>query len=227
MNRSLTQLVGRRASFVLLAGAALFLAACTVNTTEASDGPFYSIATSIADSAKYPAGTVLGVKVTVTHDTLGIFAATVGYSVSAGGGRVSAATTTTDSLGTTTVSWLLSDTVGVNSLVIASGDRIDTLSVIGVVGPPASLLAQGSDSVTTAASSPVTLQARVSDRVGNPVVATPVNWTTTGGTISGSAVVTDTTGVSQVTFTAATSGTYFVTAALPGQATHMYQILVP
>jgi hypothetical protein len=195
-------------------------------TTEVSSGPFYTITASVADSTKIAAGSIVVVRATVKHETTAVANAAVGWLVKAGGGKVNVTTTATDTLGQTSVQWLLSDSTGINTLIMGSGDAADTISVIAVVGTPVYLLAVGIDSVNTTVGTTVTLQARVTDRVGNNVVGTAVNWVTTGGAVTPATIPTVTGGISQVGYSYPTAGTYFVTATLPGQATHTYTIVV-
>lgn len=211
---------------MLLLAAATAAAGCVNGTSEPTTGLFYTIKSSIADSTQFPAGSIVVVRATVTHDGTPLLAAPVGWGVKGGGGIVHPLTSLTDSLGVTSVQWVLGDTAGVNTLIMVSGDASDTLTVLGVVGTPINIVAVGFDSTTAAVGAPVTVQARVTDRVGNNAANATVNWTTSGGSISASTVPTTSDGISQVTFTAATPGSYFVTAELPGQATHTYQIVV-
>lgn len=195
-------------------------------TTAVSNGPFYSISTSVADNATFPAGSVIAVRATITHDAAVVLAAPVGWTVKEGGGSVSLATSTTDTLGQTSILWTLADSAGVNTLIIATTDRADTLSVVGTVGDPSYVNAVGADSTSTAAGAAATLQARVTDRTGNNVPGTAIEWTATGGTLSASTATSDASGISQVSFSAPAPGSYFVTATLPGRATHIFQIVV-
>lgn len=225
MTGSLTKLFGR-ARVTFLAGAAFLTACMNTGTTEVSDGPFYTIAVSVADSAKFEAGSVIVVRATLTHEAATVFAAPVGWTVTEGGGTASAVSSATDSLGQASILWKLGSTAGRNTLIVATTDRADTLSVIGVIGDPSYVLPVGADSTTAATGAVVTLQARVTDGIGNNVPAAVVNWTATGGTLSAGSAASDANGVSQVTFSAATPGDYFVTATLPGRASHIYQIVV-
>jgi hypothetical protein len=211
-----------------LIGGATFIAACVNgSTTEVPKGPFYTITLSVADSTSFPAGSAISVRATITHEAAAVNAVPVGWGVKKGDSTTVVKTTVTDTLGQTTFVWTLADTAGVNTLFIGTAnDRADTLIVIGAVGKPAAILPVGLDSIKVAVRSPVTLQVRVTDRPGNNVVGTAVNWSTTGGTLSASTVPTATGGISQVTFSAATAGNYFVTAELPNQGTHTYQIVV-
>jgi hypothetical protein len=213
-------------SCLVIAGAAS-LAACVNGTaTEATTGPFYSIALSVADSTSFPAGSIVSVRATVTHQAAAVAAAAVGWAVKTGDTTAKVKTTTTDTLGQTSFLWVLADTAGLNTLVVASGDRADTLHIIGAVGKPVYILAVGADSVTGSVGVTVTLQARVTDGVGNNVVGTAVNWTTTGGPSQPATIPTGAGGISQIGYSYPTAGTYFVTAELPGQGTHIFTIVV-
>jgi hypothetical protein len=215
-----------KARVIALAACALVAACMNDGPTELPSGPFYTITTSVANSTEFPVGSVVPVRASITHDSVVVFSAPVGFTVKDGGGTVSLASTTTDTLGHASVLWTLGDTAGVNTLIIATTDRADTVSVIAVLGEPAYVLAVGRDSTTAGVGVPVTLQVRVTDRTGNNVPQTPINWTATGGTLSAASAPTDPNGISQVTFSASAPGDYFVTAELPGKATHIYQVVV-
>ncbi len=195
-------------------------------TTEASNGPFYSVSASIADSTKFPAGSTVLVRASVTHQSAAVFAAAVGWAVTAGGGTVSAATTSTDTLGQSSVVWTLGDNAGVNTLIIGTTDGADTVSVIGEVGDPSYVQAVGLDSTLTAVGASATLQARVTDATGNNVPGVPISWTTIRGTLSAAVVPSDANGISTVTFSATAPGNYFITAELAGRASHIFHVLV-
>ena len=225
MTRPLTTLF-RRGRLLVLAAAAIVTACVNGTTTEATTGPFFTIDLSVADSTSFAAGSIISVRATVTHEAAPVSAAAVGWAVKTGDTTAKVKTTATDTLGQTSFLWVLADTAGVNTLIVGTGDRTDTLHVIGIVGPPAYLLAVGVDSIATTVGATTTLKARVTDRVGNNVVGAVVKWTTTGGPTGPATIPTDAGGISQIGYSYPVAGTYFVTAELPGQATHTYQIVV-
>lgn len=215
-----------RLSWLALFVAASALACVDSTATGVSTGPFYKIVPTIADSTAYPAGSIIVVRAAISHQGASVGGAVVAWTVLAGGGVVSAASSPADTLGTASVTWVLGDTIGINSLVIATADGADTLYVRAVVGAPSSLVTTVIDSVGMASGGTVTLQAKVTDRVGNVVPAATVKWTASGGSVSASSVATDASGLAAVTFSATSPGLYSVVAELPGLATHTYQILV-
>ena len=223
----MTRLFNSSARAVCLVATTL-LAACVNggDTTAVSSGPFYTITTSVSDSVKFPVGSVVSVRSTITHDAAAVLAAPVGWTVKEGGGSVNVASATTDTLGHATVLWTLGDTAGINTLIIATTDRADTLSVITTIGDPAYVVAVGLDSSLTAVGGSTTLQARVTDKLGNNVPNVPISWTTLRGTLSAAVVPSDSKGISAVTFSATAPGNYFVTAELAGRATHIFHVLV-
>lgn len=210
-----------------LAAAALTTACNATGTTETTNGPFYTLTLSVADSTSFPAGTTVLVRATVTHEAAAVANVAVGWGVKKGDSTITLKTTLTDTLGQTSIVWTLADSARINTLIVAAvNDRADTLNVIGTVGKPVYILAVGADSVQTTVGTTVTLQARVTDRPGNSVVGAPVNWTTTGGPRSPATIPTGAGGISQIGFSYPTPGIYFVTAELPGQGTHIFKIVV-
>jgi adhesin/invasin len=149
----------------------------------------------------------------------------VTFSVAAGGGSVTGATSTTNASGIAAVgSWTLGTNAGANSL---------TASSPGLSGSPATFTATGTpgagskyfvtvSSYSPVAGSAVTVSAQLADSYGN-LVTTPgvsVTWSKTGagGSFGANPTSTDANGIAQVSFTTGTvSGTtYAVTAASPG-----------
>jgi hypothetical protein len=215
-----------RSLTLLLAATALSAACMGTDATAVSNGPFYALSVSVPDSTRFPAGTAVSVRTTVTHDDAPVLAAPIGWTVKEGGGSVNLAAAVTDTLGQATILWTLGDTAGINTLIIATADRADTLSVIAVIGDPAYVLAVGNDSKSAAVGENVVLQARVTDKAGNNVPGATIGWSTSNASLSAPSGATDANGIAQVTFNASTPGTYFVTATLANRATHIFQIVV-
>lgn len=201
---------------------------CDVSTTTGttSSGAYYTITTDVKDSTTYPAGTSLSVPIHVTHDGSAIGSASVRWAVLSGHGHISDTISTTDTLGATHIVWNLGTAPEANALVFVVGDAADTLYVTGVVGPPSYLVVVGAQSDTTSAGLPVILKVVVKDRPGNGVAGTTVIWTGSGGRLSTSNTISDTTGTATVAFTASEPGTYYVTADLPDRATCVFEVVV-
>ena len=203
------------------------LAGCNVGTDNVAPGtgPFTVVTAVLKDSTQFPAGTPVIVTAHVTHDGLPIPTVGVAYTVLSGKGTVSAATATTDTLGVVSVTWLLADSAGVNSLAITSGDGADTLRLIGVIGSPSALVPSGSDSTSVAVGTGQALQVRVVDRAGNSVANAVVNWSATGGTLSSASGTSDSTGNVSTTFTPTQAGEFLITADLPNKASVVFKVV--
>ena len=220
MQRRLTPLVALGALTSCLGGSSTEAAPPT------DTGPYSAISAELKDSSSAPAATVLLVRAHVTHDGSAIPAAPVRFTVAAGHGLLSADSTTTDTLGVATVLWTLGDTAEVNTLAILSGDAADTVHVVALPGSPSYLVPVSAATSDVAVGTPLSIQVRVTDRPGNPVAGAKVFWTTSGGTLSSSATLTDGNGLARVTFTSTQAGSFTVSAVLPETATRDFQITV-
>ncbi|HXT16563.1 MAG TPA: Ig-like domain-containing protein [Gemmatimonadaceae bacterium] len=212
----------------ILLGVLVFAAAC--GSSDASGvAPilrFATVTTELRDSTTFPAGSAVLVRAHVTSSGLGLDSVPVTWAVGTGHGGLSATMTNTDSTGVASVLWTLGDAAGVNSLVITSGDAVDTLRLVGTIGVPSSIVIVSPESSSIAVGDSLSLQVRVIDRPGNPVPNSAVNWSTTGGTLSGLTTTSDATGIARTTFRASQAGTYLVTANLPERASVIFQVVV-
>jgi hypothetical protein len=157
----------------------------------------------------------------------------VDFRVISGGGSVSAAATETDSRGEARARWTLG-----TSIAPADSQRVQALVVNGAEGtaslhatfravakpdaPAAVAVLSGvpaDATVGTTLSNP--LAVRVADRYGNPVAGQQVQWGVVrgGGSVSGTASSTDSSGVARTSWTLGTStagGVQEVEATVPG-----------
>ena len=212
---------------LLMVGVAGLAGGCNLSTdSTAPPGPFYRITSDVKDSSTYPAGTILSIPIHVTFNGGAAGSASVHWSVLAGHGVISDTTSTTDTLGATHILWTLSAAAERNALVIAIGDAVDTLDVIGAVGSPSYLDLVGARSDTSPVGVPITLQVVVRDRPGNGVPGSTVNWTSSGGSLSTASTVSDGTGTATAAFAASVPGTYTVTADLPNLASLFFEVVV-
>jgi Leishmanolysin len=138
-------------------------------------------------SVKDASGNVLGgVSVTV--------------AVTAGGGSLANAPTTTASGSPTSVgAWTLGKVAGLNTVTVTVGSLPPLLiSVNGVAGPPAAIVITGGNAQAAFAGTtlPTPLSAQVRDQFGNGVAGSSVTFIITGGggSISPSTFTTDATG---------------------------------
>jgi hypothetical protein len=148
-----------------------------VNGTLATGTAGLVLATSPTFTVKDASGAVMGgVAITVT--------------VTAGGGTVTGAPTTTLSGSPTPVgTWTLGRAAGPNAVTVTVGDLQPlTITVVGVAGPPASIaIVDGNNQSARAGSDlPLAVRAQVRDQFGNGVTGATVNFAVTngGGTIA-------------------------------------------
>jgi hypothetical protein len=151
-----------------------------------------------------PVGTQHAVSVAVTDRrgaAIGDVAVT--WSVTAGGGSVSASTTRTDATGTAVVTWMLGTTAGTQTLT-AQVQRLPTMvvSASATPGSPTHLVAssQGVASAPAGTSVSPAPAVVVRDRFGNPVPGEAVTFAIAagGGSVGGAAQVTNAEGVATV-----------------------------
>lgn len=143
----------------------------------------------------------------------------VSWTVTAGSGTLSAATTRSDSNGVASVSLTLGGTAGTNSVRVSYSNLGTTYNIEGrTPGVPVSIAA-GSYPGVAPASGTVALQATVRDGLGAGVSGATVNWTVTGGggAVSAPSTTTGADGVATVQFTlGAAAGPNSVQAAIGG-----------
>jgi hypothetical protein len=150
--------------------------------------------------------------------------AAVTWAVTAGGGQVSAAGSTTGPDGRAQVSWTLGTAAGAAQTLTASAGTLSAAtSATATPGSPATLaVVSGSPQTGAVAEAlPQSISAKVSDAYGNGVQGVTVTFATAAGSgsIAASTVVTNALGRSQTTWTLGTvAGAQSATAAAPGLA---------
>ena len=222
--------------FYLLFAAAFALAACSDGGSAPTDptppgdttATVYTVTldSGMVDSIQAPAGSIIPVRVHVRVAGTPVSRVAVAWTLASGSGLLSASSTTTDTLGRTTVLWTLSDTVAVNSITAAAGDGSVTWRVLGIAGPASTLLKITSDSSAVVAGATTPLTVRVVDRYRNPVAGATVTWSSSDGSLSTTSAMTGVSGNSESNFTTpARPGKYTVTATLPGKASVTFEIV--
>lgn len=174
-------------------------------------------------------GTAVGpIVVLVTDaDSVPVPGVQVTFTVSTGGGVLTATSVATDAQGHALTSVTLGHTVGTITLTAAATGVVTpiTFQETGVADAPAIIVALGGSGQSgprgTQLSDPLT--AGVTDQYGNPVSGVTVTWTTTGGQLSAASSRTNASGAAQVLFTLpAFTGISTITgSALIGNATKM------
>lgn len=218
----------------IFVGAVIALAAWSCND-HSSTGPGSNpggqvftvvLDTGIVDSTTVIVGTAIPFRVRVTQSGSPAIAAIVTWTVVAGHGSVSSASTTTDSSGVASVQWTVGDTVGFNSASAAAGDGSATLRAVGIGGAASAINRVTTDTSSVVATGSVALTVRVVDFFGNPTGGATVTWTSTAGSLSTTSTTTTASGNATTTFTTPVApGTYMVTATLPGQASITFTIV--
>jgi hypothetical protein len=180
---------------------AIAAAACSDRSTSAPLGAAMEAAVTLDASATV--GSVL-TPVVVVADATGksLAGAPVTYEVTAGGGSVAAGTVMADAHGRAAAAWTLGPSVGTNTVVARSpsGHSI-SFSVVAVADRPHRLDTAAEIPQIAPAGSAVAVRpaVRVTDRYGNGVGGTEVDFTAQGGgTVTGGAQVTDAAGLATV-----------------------------
>jgi plastocyanin len=161
-------------------------------------------------------------EVVVTEDGVPASGRTVTWSTTASGGSVDPTSAVTDADGTAITAWTLGTTSGSQSasatLSGASGSPV-VFTATAAPDAAASLSKQSGDQQTAAINTPLPapVEAKVSDQFGNGVPDVAVGWAASGGTVSASTVVTNSSGISAVNVTlGSTAGPVTITATADG-----------
>ncbi|MBI4544536.1 MAG: Ig-like domain-containing protein [Gemmatimonadetes bacterium] len=147
---------------------------------------------------------------------------TVTWSVTAGGGSVSPASTTTNSSGQAKTSWTLGTVVGPNAVSASvSGLTPVSFAATGTPGPAATVAKLKGDGQSATVSAAVTdsLTVKVTDAFGNSVSGVTVAWAVSagGGAVSPTSATTDANGQAQTRWTLGTTiGANTATATVSG-----------
>lgn len=140
--------------------------------------------------------------------TVGIPGVAVNWSVSQGGGAVSAQTTLTDNDGVARVEWTLGPRPGGQEVTAwVQGTSAVTFSANALAGSAAQIDVTPS-SLELGAAQSLELSATVADQYGNPIQDRPVSWSSSDGNVASVDVGGMVTGVS--------SGTATISASLDG-----------
>jgi len=132
---------------------------------------------------------------------------TVSWSVSTGGGSVSAASNQTDGQGQAQVMWTLGHAAGANNntAVARAAGLTATFTASANAGQPAQLSIIGGNGQTGLVAQPLAqpLVVAVGDQYGNPNVNVSVAWAATsgGGSVSAASITTNAQGQASVTWT--------------------------
>jgi hypothetical protein len=170
-------------------------------------GAAASLAKNAGDNQTAAAGSAVPVPPSVIikdangNPTSGV---SVTFSVTSGGGSVTGATAVTNAAGIATVgSWTLGASAGANVLSASSGSLTSvSFSATATAGAAASITKNGGDNQTAIAGSAVAIppSVLVKDANGNPTQNVTVNFSVAsgGGSVTGSAAVTNAAGVATV-----------------------------
>ncbi len=227
-----------RNSLLLLLAGVTAIAACSSDsstTAPTSGGTDDSVTTTtgitiVVDSATNndTAGvaTVIPARVHISQSGSALAGVTVIWTVASGHGTISAVSSVSDATGLATVNWTLGDTAGTNTLTAAITNATVTVTAVGV-GDIASVISKVSaDSAAVVAGAALPLTAKVTDRLGNPVLNATVVWSSSDGSLSTTSSLSGINGDATSNFTTPTTpGTYTVTATLPNIASVTFKIV--
>jgi hypothetical protein len=170
--------------------------------------------------------TAVAVRVHVKQNGTPVSGTTVTWTVASGGGAVSSPTSTTDATGLATVTWTIGDTARTNGLSAAITGASVGVTVTAIGGAPTALAKISPDSDAVVAGAALSLVARVTDKFGNPASGVDVNWAATGGSLTAASTKTSLSGNAGVNFvTGSTTGSYLVTASVPGIGSVSFKVV--
>lgn len=171
-------------------------------------------------------GTALPAQVHVTNAGQGVSGVVVTWTIVNGGGKVSAATSTTTASGAASTTWTAGDTVRLNTLSASITGASTTMIIQAVADAATTLTKASADSSTVVAGASLVLSVRLADKFGNVVPEVPVTWTATAGALSVSASKTGPSGRSEAVFsTEKTAKSYNVTATVTGIGTATFKVV--
>ncbi|HXT17195.1 MAG TPA: Ig-like domain-containing protein [Gemmatimonadaceae bacterium] len=169
---------------------------------------------------------VLQVKVHVTQNNTPVSGTAVTWTVSSGGGSVSAPSSTTDASGAAVVTWTIGDTARTNALSAGITGATVAVTVTAIGGKPTQLLKVTADSSAVVSGAALLLVARATDKFGNAAPGVAVTWSASGGTLSTPTSTTGLSGNASVNFvTPAKAGTSTVTASVAGLGSVTFKVV--
>lgn len=224
--------VSYRSSPLFVAALALSLAAaCSHESSNGTTSPGTSNSVNITiDSGSNLQLAVVGTTIHVSVHAVnanGTIASgeTATWTVTAGNGTVSAATTTTSPTGQATVDWTLGTAAGGNNLTVNISGVVTTITATGAPDVLSGLMKVSPDPLTIVSSSSSSIVVRAVDRFGNGIAGVAVTWTATGGLITPAATTTGDDGNATITFTTGPlPATYSITASATGVASKTYTL---
>ena len=218
-----------RASFFVLVAALLTSGALACNTTETVDtsGTFFTLTEqhNLPDTVIATVGSVIPLSFLVSHDGAALGGVTLTWTAKGGDSRIVKPSAASDSNGVATGTWVLSDSVGVDTLAIQTPSGLLTLFARTTPGAATLITRLGSDSVAVAVGTPTTLAVQAVDVRNNLVANASVAWTASGGTLSAPVSASNASGRAEITFTPNKSGVYQITAALSGEASTVFTVV--
>ena len=171
-------------------------------------------------------GTALSAQVHVTNAGQPVSGVVVTWTVVNGGGKVSAATSTTSASGAASTTWTVGDTVRLNTLSASITGASTTMVIQAVADAPTTLSKASADTSVVVAGSSLVLAVRLVDRFGNVVPEVPVTWAAAAGKLSVNASKTGPSGRSEAVFsTDAAARSYDVTASVTGLGTVTFRVV--
>lgn len=188
----------------------------TSGTSTSSNGLNIAVDSALANQTAV-VGTAIVAKVHVTQAGQPVPGISVNWIVSADGGSVSPASSTTDAGGIASTTWTLGDTARAYTLTAAMSNGSVGVQATAIAGPATTLSKAGPDSLVIAAGASTLLTVRAADKLGNSVGGITVTWSATGGSLTANSTTTGASGKAEVVFsTGPARQTYIVTATAAG-----------
>ncbi|MBL0940949.1 MAG: Ig-like domain-containing protein [Gemmatimonadaceae bacterium] len=212
----------------------VLLAACNSTTESAPDSriPTTIVVNAGVDGQTANVGAALPTLASVTvrdQDGQLLPGAVVLWAVRSGGGTVGLTSTTTDTLGKATTSWVMGRTAG-TQILLAAISAVDTIRITATaraLSPTTFELIDGDNQELLAGTISAPFQVRAQDMYLNPVPNEPVRWQASAGTLTSDTTLTNSAGIASVQLTApATVSTVAITARLANGSSLSFQARV-
>jgi hypothetical protein len=212
-------------------------AACSADSTTSpansstGDGSTSSNGVNIAVDSAFAdrdavVGTSIPARVRVTLNGVAVAGLTVTWTPAARSGTVAATTSNTDTTGYASMTWIVGDSVGTQTLTASIVGASANLLARASAGPATTLTKVTADSSAVVAGASLLLTVRTTDKFGNVVAGVPVTWSSSGGVLSVTSTTTGSTGQAEVAFTTpSASGMSTVTASVAGFGTATFKVV--
>lgn len=201
--------------------------ACSPTETVDTSGSYFTLTEqhNLPDTVVATVGSIIPISFLVTHNGVALGGVTLTWTAKGGDSRIVTPSAASDSTGVATGTWVLSDSVGFDTLGIQTSSGIRTFYAHTVPGSATLITRLVADSMSVAVGTPTTLAVQATDARNNLVTNANVTWSATGGTLSAPASASNTNGRAEISFIPSAPGVYRITATLPGEASTVFTVV--